>query len=137
MIIPRFFLAPVRRLAGAWRTTRRSVALVPDVLEAILVLPHLSQQLEVVAFQTASLNDMYAEIKRVRGDTDALPPMHQTLEHMSRLLDRVDTNTAAVERLAEVALPLQGAAVRVGRFADRWPGKQRPALPRSARSDPR
>jgi hypothetical protein len=45
---------------------------------------------------------------------------------MAVLLDRVDANTAAVEQLVQVVLPLQGAAVRVGRAADRWPARVRP-----------
>jgi cob(I)alamin adenosyltransferase len=118
-------LGPVRRVAGAWRSARRTVAVVPDVMEAILVLPRVSQRLEVIGFQTATLLDMQEEIARVRGDTASLPPMSLTLERMAVLLDRVDANTAAVEQLAQVVLPLQGAAVRVGRAADRWPGRHR------------
>jgi hypothetical protein len=121
-------LRPVRGVAGAWRTVRRTVGAVPDVVEAILVLPHLSRQLEVIGFQTATLNDMYAEIARVRADTDVLPPMHGTLQDMAVLLDRVDANTAAVEQLAQIVLPLEGAALRVGRMADRWPAGRRNRL---------
>ena len=118
-----------RRVAGAWRTTRRTIARVPDVLDAILILPRVSQQLEVIGFQTATLVDMHQEIARVRGDTAALPPMNETLERMAVLLDRVDANTAGVEQLAQVMLPLQGAALRVGRAADRWPARQRRLKP--------
>jgi hypothetical protein len=119
-------LSPVRRLTRVWRTTRRTVGLVPDVVEAVLVLPRLSQQLDVIGFNTATLADMNAEIARVRGDTMALAHIDETLGRMAVLLDRVDVNTAAVEQLAEVMLPLQGAAARVGRVADRWPARPRP-----------
>jgi hypothetical protein len=119
-------LAPARRVAGAWRQARRTASLLPDVVDAILVLPRLSQQLEVIGLQTATLIDMEAEIARVRGDTAALPPISATLERMAVLLDRVDANTAAVDQLAQVVLPLQGAAARVGRAAERWPGRGRP-----------
>ena len=90
-------LAPVRRIAGVWRTTRRTAACVPDLVEAVLVLPHISQQLEVIRFQTATLLEMREEIERVRGDTAAL---------------------------AQVALPLQDAALRIGRAADRVPARR-------------
>lgn len=96
-------LVPARRLAGAWSAARRTVALVPEAVEAILVLPRLSEQLEVVCFQTATLADMRAELAR-----------------MGLALERVDANTQAVDQLAEVLLPLQGAALSVGRAADRW-----------------
>ncbi len=118
-------LRSLRRLAGVWRTTRRTVARVPDVVDAVLVLPRLSEHLATIGFQTATLPDMHAEIARVRGDTAALPQIDETLERMAVLLDRVDANTAAVEQLVQVVLPLQGAALRVGRAADRWPARAR------------
>ncbi len=119
---------PVRGAARAFRLTRRSAALVPQVLEAILVIPRLSEQLEVIALQTATLVDMEAEIARVRADTAALPPIDAKLERVAALLGSVDSNTAAVEQLAEVLLPLQGAASRVGRMADRLPERRRPQV---------
>lgn len=118
-------ISPVRRVAAAWRTVRRSAALVPDALEAVLTLPRLSGQLEIIGFQTATLNDMYAEIGRLRADTGALPRIDETLEQVATLLDRVERNTAAVEQLAEIVVPLQGAALRVGRMAERWPPSRR------------
>lgn len=118
-------LAPVRRVAGLWRGARRSAALVPEALEAVLILPQLSQRLEVIAFQTATLADMHDEVARMRGDTAELPPINHTLERVATLLDQVEANTAAVEQLAGVMLPLEGAALRVGRMADRWPARRR------------
>ena len=104
-------LRPLRRIARVFRATRRTVAAVPDLVDAILVLPTISRQLEVVAFQTATLPEMYEEIARVRGDTSALVAMD-----------------ARLAQLVEVAVPLQSTALRIGRVADRWP--QRRALSR-------
>jgi len=120
-----WILAPARGVARVLRTTRRSAALIPEALEAVLVLPQLARQLEIVGLQTASLAEMHAEISRMREDTAVLPPINETLERVAVLLERVDVNTAAVEQLAEVMLPLQGAATRVGRMADRWPARGR------------
>jgi len=39
-------------------------------------------------------------------------------------LDKIEQNTLAVEQLAETVVPLQGAAARVGRFADRLPQRR-------------
>jgi hypothetical protein len=114
-------LRPLRGVAGAFRSTRRTVALVPDVVEAILVLPTVSRQLEDVRLYTATLPEMLAEIERMRDDTGTLPLICEELE-------RVQRNTLAVEQLAEVALPLQGAALRVGRFADRLPRRAQRSL---------
>lgn len=123
----RAVLAPVRRIARAWRTTHGLAARLPDVVEAILVLPALSDQLEAIRFSTATLPEMHAEIARVRGDTSALLEIDRTLAGMAVLLDRIEHNTAGVQQLTEVLVPLRGAAVRVGRLSERWP--QRSAGP--------
>jgi len=115
---------PFRRLTRALRTSRRTVAALPDVVEAILFLPAVSRQLEVVAFQTATLADLHDELVRVRDNTAALPRLDDRLAAVQESLARVDANTQAVEQLAEVALPLHGAALRVGRFADRLPQRR-------------
>jgi len=47
--------------------------------------------------------------------------MDDSLTGVHEALARVDANTQAVERLAEVAVPLHGAALRFGRLADRLP----------------
>jgi hypothetical protein len=117
-------LRPFRRLARASGTIGQTVASVPEVFEAILFLPKVSQQLEVVAFQTATLADMHEELARVRGNTASLPRVEDRLALVNEALARIDANTQAVERLAEVALPLSGAAVRLGRFADRLPQRR-------------
>jgi len=124
-------LTPLRRVARVVRTTRRTVAAVPDALEAILLLPVVAQRLEVVAFHTASLAEMRDEIARLRGDTAVLPRMDARVADVHDVLLRVDANTAAVQQLADVALPLQTAAVRLGRLADRFP-QRRVVLPVSA-----
>ena len=110
-------LGPALRVRRVWRRTARSVAILPDVLEAVLVLPRVSQQLEVIAFQTATLQQMHEEIARVRGDTAALPPIHRTLEQVAAALERVDANTAAVDELVQIMLPL-------GRLTNRRAGRR-------------
>jgi hypothetical protein len=120
----RLVSAPLR---GAWRAlrrTRRTVAIVPDALEAILVLPALSRQLEEIRFSTATLPEMLEEIRRVQADTSTLPVMGEEIARMERTVAAVERNTVAVQQLAEVALPLQGAALRMGRFADRIPQRR-------------
>ena len=117
-------LAPVRRVSRLWRTTRRTAAHLPDVLESVLVLPHLAAHLERVSVQTATLVDMHQEIARVRGDTATLRSIDETLRRVAVQLERIDGNTAHVEQLAQVVVPLQGAALRVGRAADRWPQRR-------------
>ena len=78
-------LRPLHRVARALRTTGRTVSRVPDVVDAILVLPHLSRQLEEVRFSTATLPEMLEEIRRVNGNTATLPVMHDELERMGRV----------------------------------------------------
>jgi hypothetical protein len=115
------------------RSTRRTAAAVPDLVDAILVLPTLAQQLEIVAFQTATLVEMREELARIRSNTAAIPHLDTRLEHVHDVLCRVDVNTQAVQQLTDVALPLHGAAVRLGRFADRLPQRRTDA--RGGRTD--
>jgi hypothetical protein len=112
--------AVLRPLRGAVQV----VAALPRVVEAILVLPSLSRQLDDVTEHTANLAAILAELEQVRTDTAALPMINQNLERMCVTLGRVEENTLAVEQLAEIALPLQNAAMRVGRFADRLPQRR-------------
>jgi hypothetical protein len=81
----RLVIPPLRRVLRALRTTGRTVAAVPDVVDAILVLPEMRRQLEEVRFSTATLPEMLEEIRRVHGDTSALPAMHEELERMGRV----------------------------------------------------
>jgi hypothetical protein len=117
----RRILWPLRGIAGVLRSTRRTIAAVPDLVDAILVLPTLSRQLEAVTFSTATLPEMLAEIRRVQGDTSNLPVIGEEIHRMSFAVAKVEKNTLSVRQLAEVAVPLQGAALRLGRFADRLP----------------
>ena len=134
-----------------WRPVRgvvRTVSLVPRALESVLVLPTLAEQLDSVDRNTDALVAMLEELRKVRADTASLPPMqkdldgmlaelktlcgdttslplvHEEIAAMRETIAQVERNTYAVERLAEVALPLQGAAARVGRFADRLPQRR-------------
>ena len=97
------------------------VSSLPRVIDAVLCLPRLSQQLDEVNRNTVVLPAMLAELQAVRADTASLPKVETDLAAMRMLLSEIEANTLAVERLAEVALPLQGAAMRAGRFADRLP----------------
>jgi hypothetical protein len=117
-------LRPLRRVVRALRTTRRTIAAVPDVVDAILVLPSIARRLETISFATATLPEMHAEIARVRGDTKELARIDDTLLRVRALLEQVEVNTVAVQQLADVAVPLHGAALRVGRFADRLPQRR-------------
>ena len=97
----------LRPFRGIVRFTRRTVAVVPELVEAILILPKLSRQLG-----------------QVKSDTANLVIISEQLERINANLEQVERNTLAVEQLAEVAVPLQGAAVRVGRLADRFPQRR-------------
>lgn len=96
---------------GPLRGAIRTVAALPSVVEAILVLPALLHQLEEVRADTAALHDILTELRGVHADTGALPVIE-----------------AELVRVSGVATPLQGAAMRVGRFADRLPQRRRSAL---------
>ena len=98
-----FATRPLRRLGRLLRATRRTVEAVPDLVEAILILPEINRNLEVVAFQTATLHDMHEEVARVHGDTQALVEMD-----------------ARLAQLVEIAVPLQSTALRLGTLGDRW-----------------
>ena len=110
-------LAPVRRVVSIFRTTRRSVATVPDALEAILLLPAISRQLEEIRFSTATLPEMHAEIARVRGDTATLPGMHGDIVRVREDTDALRRMDATLVQLAEIAVPL-------GRFTGRIPQRR-------------
>ena len=108
-----------------WRPVRgvvRTVSALPQVVDAILVLPTLAERLERVDGNTDACPTYSASCARCSADTAALPLIHEELvrDAAARSI-QVEANTLAVERLAEIAVPLQGAAVRVGRLADRLP----------------
>ena len=110
-------LTPVRRVVSIFRTTRRTVATVPDALDAILLLPVLARQLEEIRFSTATLPEMHAEIARVRGDTAVLPGMHAEIAGIREDTDALRRMDATLVQLAEIALPL-------GRFTGRIPQRR-------------
>jgi hypothetical protein len=120
----RALLRPFRPLVRVLRSTRRTAAAVPDLVDAILVLPALSRQLEIVAFQTSTLLEMHEELAQIRSNTAALPHLDTQLARVHEVLCHVDVNTQAVQQLTDVALPLHGAALRLGRFADRLPQRR-------------
>jgi hypothetical protein len=109
--------APVRGVVGV-------VSAVPRVIEAILVLPKVADQLDRVSENTEALPIMLTHIAAIRADTRSLPQVEAELRAMGLSLEKVEQNTLAVEQLAETLLPLQGAALRVGRFADRLPQRR-------------
>jgi hypothetical protein len=109
--------APVRGAVGV-------VIALPRVVEAILVLPKVASQLDRVCANTDALPAMLEEIEGIRSDTRSLPVVEAELRAMRVALDKIESNTLAVEQLAETVVPLQGAAMRVGRFADRLPQRR-------------
>jgi hypothetical protein len=109
--------APVRGAIGV-------VTALPRVVEAILVLPRVAEQLDQVCSNTDALPAMLEEIEGIRSDTRSLPAVEAELRSMRVVLDKIESNTLAVEQLAETLVPLQGAAMRVGRFADRLPQRR-------------
>ena len=109
--------APVRGAVGV-------VSALPRVVEAILVLPKVANQLDRICANTDALPVMLEEIEAIRADTRSLPEVEAELRAMGIQLDKIGQNTLAVEQLAETVVPLQGAAARVGRFADRLPQRR-------------
>jgi hypothetical protein len=109
--------APVRGVVGV-------VAAVPRVIEAVLVLPRMADQLDRVCENTDALPVMLERIQMIREDTRSLPHVEAELRAMGMTLGKIQQNTIAVEQMAETLLPLQGAALRVGRFADRVPQRR-------------
>ena len=109
--------APVRGAVGV-------VTALPRVVEAILVLPKVANQLDRICANTDALPAMLEEIEAIRADTRSLPQVEAELRAMGIQLDKIEQNTLAVEQLAETVVPLQGAAARVGRFADRLPQRR-------------
>jgi hypothetical protein len=109
--------APVRGVIGV-------VGAVPRVIEAILVLPRVADQLDRVCENTEALPIMLERIEAILADTPSLPKVEAELRAMGLTLRDIDQNTVAVEQMAETLLPLQGAALRVGRLADRMPQRR-------------
>jgi hypothetical protein len=115
-------LDPLWRLL---RTSGETIAAVPDVVKAVLVLPTLAEQLAQVCRNTDALPGMVVQLEQIERDTGVLPEMRDefvvvrtTTVHM-----RGDTQALGetLEQLAQVAEPLEGAARRLGRLTDRLP----------------
>lgn len=117
----------MKLLDSALRPLRGAVGVIralPAVIDAILVLPNVSRQLDDVRESTSTLPQMLVDIQRLKEDTVHLAAMDYEIARMAACVAEVEKNTAAVEQLAEIAVPLQGAAARVGRFADRLPQRR-------------
>ncbi len=112
-----FVLGPIKGVV-------QTVAAVPRLVDAVLVLPELSRQLGRVGADTESLPAILAELRSVQGDTAELRAIRAELEAMRLALGQVQLQTADLDRLVETVLPLQGAAARVGRFANRFPQRR-------------
>lgn len=135
---------PFRGLVRVASRGRQSLAIVPQALEAILVLPHMAAQLDRIAANTDALPGMLERLEEVAADTrnlgaveantatiashiPTLVVLERSLPGMMPVLEDLDET---VQRLAAVVEPLQGAALRVGRMADRLPQRhgRHPAL---------
>ncbi len=124
---PSFFVSPPGLVAA-----RETVAALPDVVRAILVLPSLLQQLERIGADTSVLPEMRDEfvvvrstVVRMQGDTDTIAAempklvvLEQSLPAMLPMLEGIDRS---VHQLADIAEPLHSTARRFGRFNDRLP----------------
>lgn len=115
-------------------TLARAVSQLPDVIEAITMLPAISEQLELVTEHTRSLPEIHAEMATVASATLALeatmpvlvelqqplpelvPALTQTADRLDRLAVLIGSMDETLHFLAAVAEPLQGTAARIGRL---------------------
>lgn len=139
----------VRSASTAVRGTRETLAALPQVVRAVLVLPTLSEQLAHVGRNTDALPGLVEQLQRVQHDTRVLPEMRNEFVSLRDTIAAMRTDTEAiaaempklvvlerslpamlpmledldrgVQQLAEIAEPLHGAARRVGRISDRLP----------------
>jgi ABC-type transporter Mla subunit MlaD len=123
----------------------------PDILERLEriaetteALPELNETLREVSQHTAALPEVREQVREVTKATvvmeghtaqiletipslsaleESLPAFATGLEELTVLLTQFE---ATVSRLAVVVEPLQGAAERFGRFADRLPRRAAP-----------
>ena len=124
----------LRRVIGVPLRIGRTVASLPEVVEAITMLPTISAQLEQVAEHTRSLPAIHAEMAAVAASTLALeasmptlielqqplpelvPALTQTADRLDRLAALIASMDETLHFLAAVAEPLQGTAARIGRL---------------------
>ena len=121
-------------ILAALQTARDTVAALPDVVKAVLVLPTLSQQLGYICRNTDRLAQIVEQLERVESDTRVLPEMRDEFVVVRRTVVDMQGDTAAmaagVHDLANVAGPLHGAARRLGRISDRLPERNGRLEPR-------
>jgi hypothetical protein len=120
---PSFFVAP-----PALQTARETIAALPEVVQAVLVLPTLSEQLALVQRNTDVLPEILERLDRVEHDTAVLPVMRgdtaAIAAEMPKLVVLEQSLPAVAEgvhHLVDIARPLHGAARRLGRWGDRLP----------------
>jgi hypothetical protein len=115
-------------------TLGRTIARLPDVVDAISMLPAISAQLEQVTEHTRALPEIHREMATVAEATLALEatmpvlvelqqPLPELVPALTRTADRLDRLGALIASmdetlhfLAAVAEPLQGTAARIGRL---------------------
>ncbi len=116
---------PLRPVWRVLRTGGETIAALPDIVKAVLVLPRLSEQLAHVCRNTDALPGMVAQLERVESDTRVLPIMKDEFVLVRTTVVRMQGDTegvaATLDQLARVAEPLSGAAKRLGRISDRLP----------------
>lgn len=72
-------LDPVRKVAG-------TLALLPDVARAVLILPRISEQLAEVCRNTRELPVIVEQLRAIEADTGVLPEMRSDTADMNELL---------------------------------------------------
>jgi hypothetical protein len=124
----------LRSIVSVPVTLGRTVARLPEVVDAIAMLPTISDQLELVTEHTRSLPEIHAEMATVAAATLALeatmpvlvelqqplpelvPALTQTADRLDRLAALIGSMDETLHFLAAVAEPLQGTAARIGRL---------------------
>ena len=126
--------AVLRAIVSVPVSAGRTVARVPEVVEAIAMLPTISAQLEQVTAHTRSLPEIHREMAVVAQATVALeatmpvlvelqqplpelvPALTQTADRLDRLAALIGSMDETLHFLAAVAEPLQSTAARIGRL---------------------
>jgi hypothetical protein len=124
----------LRRIVSVPLAVARTVARLPEVVEAITMLPIIAAQLEQITEHTRSLPAIHAEMASVAASTTSLeatmpvlvelqqplPELVPALQETADRLDRLGVLIASMDEtlhfLAAVAEPLQGTAARIGRW---------------------
>jgi ABC-type transporter Mla subunit MlaD len=125
-------LASIGTLPEILEQMERMTAAVEQVTENTKALPALLDHLQVVGDATVAMQ------KNTEALAEAIPGIAALGEDLPTVLDTVSTALAElqvslrgmeaeVHSLAHVVEPLEGAAERLGRFADRLPQRRRDA----------